>query len=176
MGSRKRPQNGGGDAAQDVAAHIERLRKERGIRTTGGTTADPNAGRGKPDATVAGASVARQLDRLRACRVRPAPKLGIGTSILRERDRAAKVSRKLGELIGLWEQLVDPDLLPHTVLTGMRGSVLHVTVPSSSVAFELDRALREGLTAALRAHFRGTLTRVKVRIERVDQPNGRSHD
>ena len=49
-------------------------------------------------------------------------------------------------------------------MTSMRGGVLRVTVPSSTVGYELDRLLREGLLADLRSRFRGTLSRVVVRV------------
>jgi hypothetical protein len=172
VGTRKPDQAPGPDTEADVAARIERLRQQKGVRPAP-HTADTAKTAG-PAEPASADFVARSIDRLRMHRVRPTPRLGIGPTILRERDRAQKISRRLGELIGLWEQLVDPNLLPHTTLTALRGGVLHVHVPSSSVAYELDRALREGLTAALRAHFRGALTRVKVSIAPDVAPNGRS--
>ena len=104
-----------------------------------------------------------ELQRLRKNRAKPAIDLSIQGAIKNTATEASRAHKRLGELIQLWELLVPADLASHTSLTSLRSGVLHVDVDSSSVAFELDRLLRSGLTDELRQTFRGTLSRVKTR-------------
>lgn len=94
----------------------------------------------------------------------------IGKLVAGTAQHAERTQRKLGQLIGLWDELVPAELASHTSLSGLRHGVLHVIVDSSSAAYELDRLLRGGLTHQLQSRFRGSLVRVKTRIGKVDAP------
>lgn len=118
----------------------------------------------RDSAGCAESAAAEFIERLRGYRGRRQRDLSISRQVAHLRHEADRVQRKLGALIDLWDATVPRHILPHTVLTGYRGGTLTVTVNSSSTAYELDRLLREGLLAELRQGFRGTLTRVRVRI------------
>ena len=120
------------------------------------------------------------VQRLRDLRQRPTRDDSIGPLVARIRNESDRHHQRLGELVALWCELAPPDLVPQTALTGLRGGVLQVTVPSSAVAYRLDRALRGGLTATLRSRFRGSLARVRVRVGEIEarepgsgRPDGR---
>jgi hypothetical protein len=105
-----------------------------------------------------------KLERLRARRARPQPKWSIGGLIDAVEKEGRRRQRNLGELADLWERLVPPELARQTRLQGFRAGVLTVVVETSTARFELDRALRGGLEAALRQAFSASLVRVKVAI------------
>lgn len=179
-----RPQEpiGRGDAPspearlREVFQQIELLRGQppspkasaAGRKDESGSTARGTGDKGPRRSTH---QAAREIDRLRAARVRPARDLSIASLINATHKRAADVQRRLGELIEIWEALVPEELSSHTRLTALRGSVLHVAVDSSPIAFELDRLLREGLDVALRQRYRRTLTRVKVTLAQMKSPH-----
>jgi hypothetical protein len=154
---------------RDVVRQIEAMRREHGSNAAsastlhaGDVTCVCGAQAGRPGKSPEEA--AREIARLGASRARFARELSIAAIITATRNQAADVHRKLGELIELWEELVPQEVAAHTALTALKGGVLHVTVDSSSIAYELDRLLREGLVIALRTRYRGTLTRVKVSL------------
>jgi hypothetical protein len=105
-----------------------------------------------------------QLELLRQRRGRSGRDVSIAKLIAATADQAARTHKNLGALIELWEQIVPADVAAHTALIGLRAGVLHVRVDSSSMAYDLDRLLRGGLTDTLRRGFRGTLVRVKTRV------------
>ncbi len=108
------------------------------------------------------------LRRLRELRERKPRDDSISGLIESQKSRAGKAQKQLGELAELWTELLPESLCARTTLMSMRGGVLHVAADSSSVSFELDRLLREGLLQKLRGRFGGTLTRVKVQLQTPD--------
>ena len=110
----------------------------------------------------------RQVERLRELRRRSARDDSIGPLVARIRNESDRHHQRFGELVTLWCELVPADLVEQTALTGLRGGVLQVTVPSSAVAYRLDRALRGGLTSDLRSRFRGSLARVRVQVGEME--------
>ena len=110
----------------------------------------------------------RDLQRLRELRQRPQRDLSITSLIESQKRSARKAQQQIGELAELWTELLPESLHARTTLLGMRGGVLQVAADSSSVAFELDRRLREGLLHSLRNRYSNTLTRVKVRLKSAD--------
>ena len=106
----------------------------------------------------------QQLEQLRKHRSRAGKDWTIARVIADTQEDAKRTHKKFGELVELWERLVPGDLAVHTSLSNFRAGVLHVSVDSSSAAFELDRLLRSGIEAELRRQFRGTLVRVKTRF------------
>ena len=120
------------------------------------------AGGQTPEISKAATQVAHEIERLREHRARPGRNLSIAAMIEATRKRSERARRQLGQLIELWHSFVPAEIADRTTLTALRGGVLHVTVDSSAVAYELDRLLREGLLAQLRSAYRGTLTRVKA--------------
>jgi len=109
---------------------------------------------------------ADQIARLQNQRVRPEPDrsiVGLVSSMAAEARRAQK---RLGSFVDLWEGLVPAEVAAHTKVVALRGGVAHVTVDTSSTAYEIDRCLREGLEQQLRRAYGKTLIRVKVTVGR----------
>jgi hypothetical protein len=107
---------------------------------------------------------ADQIARLQEQRVRPDPERAIGGLVSALAAEAKKAQRRLGSFVDLWEGLVPAEVASHTRVVGLRGGVAHVTVDTSSTAFEIDRRLREGLEQQLRRAYGKTLIRVKVTV------------
>ena len=113
----------------------------------------------------------QQIERLRKLRSRPGGELSIAGMVNATANDAKRTHKKLGELIELWQELVPPQYACHTSLVGLRGGVLQVAVDSSSIGYEIDRLLRNGLMNELRSRYKGTLIRIKTRIEgKIDDP------
>ncbi len=110
----------------------------------------------------------RDLQRLRELRQRRPRDVSITSLIESQKRQAGKAQQQIGELAELWAELVPEPLRMRTSLLGMRGGVLHVAADSSSVAFELDRCLRESLLSKLRNRYHSTLMRVKVQLKSAE--------
>jgi hypothetical protein len=110
------------------------------------------------------ADAAREIARLQECRVRPEPERSIGDLVSEVAAAAKQAQKRLGSFVDLWEGLVPPELASHTRVVAVRGGVAHVTVDTSSTAYEIDRCLREGLEQKLRRAYGKTLMRVKVTV------------
>ena len=108
------------------------------------------------------------LQRLRELRQRRPRDVSITSLIESQKRQAGKAQQQIGELAELWAELVPEPLRMRTSLLGMRGGVLHVAADSSSVAFELDRCLRESLLSELRNRYHSTLMRVKVQLKSAE--------
>lgn len=108
--------------------------------------------------------VARQIEQLRANRVKPGRDTSISALINSTARSAQRTHKKLGELIDLWETHVPAPLANQTAITGLRAGTLHVAVADAAARFELDRLLREGLEQTLRLAYRGTLVRVRLKV------------
>jgi hypothetical protein len=107
---------------------------------------------------------AREIARLQEQRVRPEPERSIGGLVSAVAVEAQQAQKRLGSFVDLWEGLVPPEVASHTKVVGLRGGVAHVTVDTSSTAYQIDRCLREGLEQQLRRAYGKTLTRVKVTV------------
>jgi hypothetical protein len=117
---------------------------------------------------------AKKIHNLQGLRARPERDLTIGSVVESMQQQAERQHRKMGDLIEIWSELLPEELIKQTTLVGIRGGVLAVEVETSAIAYELDRRLREGLLAELRRAYRGTLTRVKVRLGKT--PKAKSPD
>jgi Dna[CI] antecedent, DciA len=114
---------------------------------------------------------AAALERLRALqarRARPEPRWGIGALVAAVEKDERRRQKSLGAIAELWDELTPRELALRTRLATFRGGVLTVHVESASVRYDLDRALRDGLEAALRTGCAATLTRVKVIVRAFD--------
>ncbi len=63
-----------------------------------------------------------------------------------------------------WEASTPAELRDQCTLAGFAAGVLTVVVPSASVTYALDRALRAGLETTLREATGGKLVRVRSRV------------
>lgn len=108
--------------------------------------------------------VAREVARLQQLRVRPEPDRSISGLISAVAAEAQRARKRLGSFVDLWEGVVPPQLASHTRVVALRGGIAHVTVDSSSTAFEIDRRLREGMEGDLRRAWGKTLIRVKITV------------
>jgi hypothetical protein len=153
----------GADAAQ-VAAEIAELRRQRAASATVPTGAHRVSDRPVPHTETDLA--AREIERLRALRVRRRRDTSIGEVVTRTRDHASSVERRLGRLIEAWETVVPGELAARTAITSLRGGVVHVTADSSPVAYEVNRLLREGGLTLLRSRTGAAVARVKVTVGR----------
>src|SRR5262245_51414492 len=95
----------------------------------------------------------QQLEKLRRHRARPGKDWTIGGVIADTQHESRRMHKKFGELVEIWEKLVPADVAAHTSLINLRAGILHVSVDSSSAAFELDRLLRSGVESELRRQF-----------------------
>jgi hypothetical protein len=109
---------------------------------------------------------AEQIARLQAQRSRPEPDRTIGDLVSSVVKEAKRAQGRLGSFVDLWEGLVPAEIASHTKVVAMRGGIAHVTVDTSSTAYEIDRRLREGLEQQLRRAYGKTLVRVKVTVGR----------
>ncbi|MHC4218099.1 MAG: DciA family protein [Planctomycetota bacterium] len=105
-----------------------------------------------------------RIARLQEQHRRPEPDRSIGGLVSSVAVEAERTQQRLGSFVDLWEGLVPADVASHTRVVGLRGGVAHVTVDSSSTAYEIDRRLREGLEQQLRRAYGKTLIRVKVTV------------
>jgi hypothetical protein len=113
-------------------------------------------------------SAVEELQRLRRFRRRGKPNLSVEPLIQGIQMTAQRQHRRLGKCIDAWEALVPDQLREKTCIESLRQGTLHVTVTSSAVAFELDRAVRSGLLTELAARIPGALQRVRTRIGSVE--------
>ena len=107
---------------------------------------------------------ARMIEKLREWRRRPEPELSIGPLISDRATYAKRAEKRLGSFVDLWEGVMPGELTCRTRVTSLRSGVAHVTVDSSSTAYEIDRQLREGLEQQLRQAFGKTLIRVRITV------------
>jgi hypothetical protein len=112
----------------------------------------------------------QQLEKLRRHRSRPGKDWTIGNIIADMHHESRRTHKRFGELVEIWEHLIPADVAVHTSLSNLRAGILHVSVDSSSAAFELDRLLRSGVESEIRRKFRGTVVRVKTRISAAPRP------
>jgi hypothetical protein len=112
-------------------------------------------------------SALEELQKLRKFRGPRVSALGAGAMIERIATQSQKTRRKLGQVIDLWQAFVPENVAAETRIVAFNRGTLHVQAPNSSVRYEVDRLLREGLEQQLRASFRGTLRGVKVRVGEV---------
>lgn len=116
----------------------------------------------------------REIRNLQEWRVRRPADLSIAQLVAGAAASATRTQRRMGELIELWRLLMPEELVDRTVLAGLRNGVLQVKVDSAATAFEVDRLMRGGLESQLRAGYRGSLVRVKTRVEPLDDPPGKT--
>lgn len=114
------------------------------------------------------AEPAGRLGRIRSFRAKPVPDWSISGMIEATVAEAQRREKNLGELTDLWIESLPTELASRTKLLTFRGGVLNVAVDSSSTMYQLDRLLREGLEAKLRAQYRGSLSRVRLSVGLID--------
>ncbi len=107
-------------------------------------------------------NVPEQIAQRRERRIRKPPPLSIAREVTAVARHASRTLRRLATIIELWDAVIPSELAARTSITGLRGGVLFVRADSASVAYELDRRLRDGLEQALRSKFPSTLVRIRV--------------
>ena len=113
---------------------------------------------------MAGSAASRHIERLKTWRVPRDRITRLSDAVDAMKDQASRIQHQLGSFVDAWDALV-PDALVHsTLVEAKRGGTVHVIARSASVAFELDRQLRNGLLNDLRKACRGSITTVKVRV------------
>jgi hypothetical protein len=115
-----------------------------------------------------------RIAQLQSWRGRKTFEPSIARAVLSVADQAQRTQRRLGELADLWQELVPGEVAAQSALAGLRSGVLHVLADSAAAAFELDRLLRSGLEAELRTRYRGTLSRVRVRVGSLEHEQNAS--
>jgi hypothetical protein len=117
---------------------------------------------------MAGSAVSRHIERLKTWRVPGDRVMRLSDAVDSMQQRATRVQQQLGSFIDAWDQLVPDAIVRSTRVDSKRGGTVHVIARSASVAFELDRHLRNGLLNDLRHASRGSITAVRVRVGSVD--------
>jgi len=108
------------------------------------------------------------LQERRSARGTVIPKSTIGAEVKQLRASIERTARRMGTAGDIWERIVPDSIRADTRLSGITGGVLHVVTGSASTSYALDRLLREGAEDAIRTASEGRITRVRMRIGRVD--------
>lgn len=111
----------------------------------------------------------RQIERVRSLRARPGFDPAIAPAVEAEAAAARQAQRALGGFAEAWEAVIPAELALHTSIVSVRGGTASVHVDSAPVRYELDRFLRGGGEAALRARYTRTLLRVRLTIGSLDR-------
>lgn len=96
------------------------------------------------------------------------PRLGMDWELNKVRREIASTRRRVGQLLGPWEQLVPEDIKDRSRVEGLRGDTLMVTVDAPSTRFQLDRLIRTGLARSMHRATQGRVQRIRVRIGPLD--------
>ena len=108
----------------------------------------------------------RYLNQLRQWRNWPDRDFSLGFLKQKFEREVARPHRELGNLAGLWNDHVPPEIARRTRLVGLSRGTLKVAVDSSAVLYELDRLLRGGLEKKLvKQSTGGGLRRVKLQVK-----------
>ena len=108
----------------------------------------------------------QRVERVRTSRVFKSPDQTLGFMPAQFKREVARPFKQLEGLAQHWQNLVPPDLLPHTRLNGLARGVLTVSVDSSASLYELDRLLRGGLeTELVKAHRGPAMRRIKLVVD-----------
>ena len=117
---------------------------------------------------MAGTAASRHIERLKTWRVPGDRITRLSDAVDAMKHQASRIQHQLGSFVDAWHALVPEALVQGTRVDAKRGGTVHVIARSASVAFELDRQLRDGLLQELRKACRGSITAVKVRVGTVD--------
>lgn len=74
---------------------------------------------------------------------------------------------RLGNAVEAWEAVIPDSIRVDTRISGLAAGVLTVITGSATVSYALDRHLRSGGEAALRAATDGRVIRVRYRVGKV---------
>lgn len=108
--------------------------------------------------------VLHQLERLRRFRGRRERDTSIAPLVAAVERELSRQDRAAGGADEAWRRIIpEPLAAASRVVTFARGT-LHVAAESPAAAFEIDRVLRAGAEAELRAALRCGSLRVRVRV------------
>ncbi len=107
------------------------------------------------------AKAQREIERLRGFRNRPEPGVALASLVGEAQKELMRRRRAVGGISAAWAELAPAELAAGAELVGQRGGVLTVRVADASARFGLDRWLRGGGLAALRARSRAALRSVR---------------
>jgi hypothetical protein len=93
--------------------------------------------------------------------------MSLGTELKRVAPALRRRADRLGGVAAAWLDVVPPSLADLATIEGVRGGTLSLSVDSASAKFRLDRALREGLDAAMRRRL-PSIRSIRVRIAGTD--------
>jgi len=82
-------------------------------------------------------------------------------AVLMKKNLARNV-RDVGDISEAWDEILPPEILPHTALESYNRGVLTVSVSSSSRRYQLQTFLSGGGMQELRERSRRALNRVKL--------------
>ena len=108
------------------------------------------------------ATAEAQLELLRRRNRRVDRDYAISSLVEGIRREAARNRKTSGKFVDAWEKVIPAEFASQSRVRGISGGVAKVSVRSSAVGYELDRLLRSGALAELRAEFGGILRRVRV--------------
>ena len=109
----------------------------------------------------------RQLERIRRDRVWRDHTSSLADEAGKLKKQIDQTSKRLGDIITAWDEVIPRQLSQQTRIDGLRGSVLRVVVEDSATSFALDRFLREGGQTTLRQAANRPIARVKIMIGTV---------
>lgn len=135
--------------------------------------ADDSGRRTPPASAPEGVGAAHQISRLREWRQWKGRETGIRRFVEAVDVRLRRMDGRMLKVSAALESLVGPSIAERLSPLGLSRGVLTLGVDSSSLAYEVDRRMREGGLAELQQRTGLAINRVKVKIVADDQ-SGRS--
>ncbi len=108
-----------------------------------------------------------RVERVRIGRaIRPDRGVALGDFLPKQfKTECERPFKKLGVLVGIWEDVIPEGLVGRTALVSFQRGILTVEVGNSAVSYELQGVLARGAEGAIRQAFRGgSLTRIKIMV------------
>jgi hypothetical protein len=116
-----------------------------------------------PNTTAKAQLAAHRIEALRSWRVRPERTRAAGGFIDTMARKARRSQREVGGFADAWADCVDPKIAAQTRILSFRGGVATIGASSASMRWVIDRELRNGLLAKLRATCPMAVSNVRVR-------------
>jgi hypothetical protein len=106
---------------------------------------------------------AQRIDALRVWRGRKQRQSHAGRFVGAIADTARRAQRETGGFAAAWQSCADPAIVKQTRIASFRGGVATVVTHNAALRWVIDRDLRGGLLAQLRAACPAAITAVRVR-------------
>tara|TARA_B100001750_G_C15403217_1_gene543721 strand:- start:265 stop:660 length:396 start_codon:yes stop_codon:yes gene_type:complete len=106
----------------------------------------------------------RQLKNLRKWRGRKDRDISIASSIIELERNLKKSNRQLSQIADIWKSEVPCHIYENTHPISLQKGVLEIAVNGSSIAYQLQRLIRNGLLDSLQTKVTKPLRKIKVTL------------